>query len=142
MKIKHLIEAKYASRGETWLKDALIVAETNKDRATNEDEWEYWDDYKLWIEDHVKILTQIYDAIKEDRDNYLDQFEDPDPGRQIQDEDSREVAAELWSSNLEHEQYPIFKEFSNKMNTEEQLDYANMVGNTMFDLLGGLRDEN
>ncbi len=151
MKIKHLIEAKYdaTNRQELWLKDALTIAETNKDRATNEDEWEFWDDYKLWLEDHVGILSQIYQAIKADRDTYLDQFDDPDPAliqstREIANsgnDRSREVAAEIWSSSTEGPSYPIFKEFRSKMDTEEQHDYASMVGNTMFDILGGLRDE-
>ncbi len=144
MKIKRLLEATYAPRRrETWLTGALSIAETNKDRATNEDEWEFWDDYKLWLEDHVGILSQIYDAIKADRDTYLDRFEDPDPiaATRSRWKDSQEVAAEIWSSSTDDDSYPIFKEFRNKMNTEEQHDYASMVGNTMFDLLGGLRDE-
>ena len=139
MKVKQLLEAKYdaTNRQNPWLKDALTIAETNKDRATNEDEWEFWDDYKLWLEDHTGILSQIYQAIKADRDTYLDRFDDPDPGN----DSGREVGAEIWSSSTEDLNYPIFKEFRSKMDTEEQHDYASMVGNTMFDILGGLRDE-
>ncbi len=139
MKIKYLIEARYdaTNRREPWLTDALKIAETNKDRATNEGEWEFWDDYKLWLKDHNGILSQIYQAIKDDRDTYLDRFDDPNPG----DDDSREVAAEMWSSHVSYEQYPIYTEFLKKQHNKEQIDYSMMVGNTMFDLLGGLRDE-
>jgi len=145
MKLQHVLEARYAGDNRPlWLKDALFIAKNNMDRASNEDEWEFWDDYKNWLNSNTKILSQIFNTIKADRDHSLERFEDPDPidreGRSQWNE-RREVHAELWSSNSSHEEFPIFKAFIQEQRTKEQIDYAMMVGNEMFDLLGGLRDE-
>jgi len=155
MKLQHILEAKYfGDKRPLWLKDAFTVAETNMERAPNEKDWDFWNEYKDWITTNTKMLNQIYDTLKAERDQHLARFEEPDARavhqamyrhtqlpRSQEDNDRREFSAELWASNMSHEEFPIFKEFIRMQEGKEQIDYSMMVGNTMFDILGGLRDE-
>ncbi len=151
--MSRLREARYfGDKRSPWLRDAMLIAKTNMDQSTNEEEWEFWDDYKVWLNENTKMLSQIYDVLKADRNTFLEQFEARNPdaahrrllaprGSSRNENDRREYAAELWSGNMSHEEFPILKEFIRLQDNKERVDYTMMVGNTMFDLLGGLRDE-
>jgi len=141
MKLQHVLEARYSGdKRAPWLRDALTVAKTRKERVSKEEDWDFWNDYQDWLNDNKKMLSQIYNALKADRDHSIARFEDPDHNH-YRDDDRREFSAELWASNMSHEEFPIFKEFIRMQSNKEQIDFSMMVGNTMFDLLGGLRDE-
>lgn len=133
MKVKDILEARLATaKVPVWVEDMDKLA-----RMRN-NSWKTL--IAPWAKKHIKLLSKLWDNVVDDRDGFLDQYEDPDEEVDRFDEPTDEVrlvGAELWASAVSPEDYPMYKELI-KRHDENVVD---AVVNLMIDSAGGLRDE-
>lgn len=136
MKLSHILETSYAKTNTpVWLQDVETIARTYKSKP------EFHQELLQWARENVRILNHLWDAIIDDRNQFLDQYEpdeeDDHDGHTELNPQQRLVAAELWASSVSHQDYPIY----NELYKRHDPDFMDTIGNIMMDSAGGLRDE-